>query len=104
MIIKLFAINIPNIGEKAKVKTLSINFYHHPNMETSIDLNLDKSILLKITLCFYFNDFKLSIQPFIFDYKYTIKIMDNDINEIILQDGQFIRLLDKGYEIVTIKQ
>ena len=77
-------------------------------METSIDLNLDKSYFIKnnelLSACFILMILSYQSQPFIFDYKYTIKIMDNDINEIKLEDGQFIRLLDKGYEIVTIKK
>ena len=99
-----------NIGEKTKeVKNPFLQIsYHHPKMETSIDLNLDKSYFIKnnelLSACFILMILSYQSQPFIFDTKYSIKIMDNEINQITLEDGQFIRLLDKGYEIVTIKK
>ena len=36
--------------------------------------------------------------------QYKINIMDDDINTITLTADSFIRLLEKGYEIVTIKK
>lgn len=92
---------------KVRNPFLSIS-YHHPNMNEPIDLNLDKCYFIQnneiLSACFILMFLSYQSQPYYFDNKYTIKLMDNDLNEITLQNNQFIRLLDKGYEIVTLKK
>lgn len=99
--------NISLETKEVKNPFLTIS-YHHPDMLSPIELNLDKFYFIQnnelLSACFILMILSYQSQPFVFDYKYTIKMMDNDLNPVSLKNEQFIRLLDKGYEIVTLKK
>jgi hypothetical protein len=94
---------MPTTIKKSPAKFLCIT-YKHPEMEKSIEINIDKSwfyagnVLLSST--FVLRALKYQSQQFFFDMNYTICIMDNDINIITLGSEKHILLTEDGYEVI----
>ena len=82
--------------------------YVHPDMNSSIDIHIPNKYFIEnnelLSACFIAKYLKYQELPFDFSMQYKINIMDDDINTITLTADSFIRLLEKGYEIVTIKK
>jgi hypothetical protein len=87
----------------SSVRFLSIE-YRHPNMQTGIYFDLptgmytvDNEILssLFVKRCLEYQS-----APYIFDMNYTLHLIDQDIAELELFSGQFIRIHDDTYSVV----
>jgi hypothetical protein len=78
--------------------------YHHPEMKDSLILEIPKEWCC-IGNVFFSPVFVLRMLyyqtlPFVFDMRYTLDIMDNDLNMFSLTSQQFIVLKEMSYEIV----
>ena len=90
-------------NQRSPAKFLSIE-YKHPDMKDSIELSFDKSWFIKgnelFMPTFVLRALKYQSQPFIFDARYTITIMDSDINMIEFGNNKHIELTNNGYKVV----
>lgn len=81
--------------------------YNHPNMKTTISLNLDKRYLITgnelFSPCFVLKCLNYQKEPYVFDKDYSLSILDSDIKNITIGSGEYIRLTDIKYEIINIK-
>lgn len=80
--------------------------YTHPKMSDGIVINLTKNMYCNtnriLTPLFVKRYLEHQEKPYVFDYKYTINIMDNCINMFSLKSNQHIYLHDKKYDVVTV--
>ena len=94
---------IPSTIKKSAAKFLSIE-YKHPEMEKSIEINMDKSWFYTgnelFTSTFVLRVLKYQLKHFFFDMNYKICIMDNNINIIEFGSNKHILLTEDGYELV----
>ena len=90
-------------NQRSCAKFLSIE-YIHPDMKNSIELTLDNSWFIAgnelFMPTFVLRELKYQSQPFIFDARYTIAIMDSDINMIEFGNNKHIELTKNGYKVV----
>ena len=81
--------------------------YHHTRMKHTISLNLDKRYLITgnelFSPCFVLKCLNYQKEPFVFDADYKLTFLDSDINTVVLNSNQYIRLSDKTYEVVALK-
>jgi hypothetical protein len=88
----------------SNIKFISIE-YTHPIMKSSLVINLDKSnysIGSEILSPTFIKRY-LSYQPvnYYFDYDYEVKIIDGDLKQFSLKNGQYVALNQDSYEIVS---
>jgi len=102
-IVSIHDAQIPSTIQKSAAKFLSIE-YKHPEMETSIEIHMDKTWFytgnVLFTPTFVLRALKYQSQQFYFDMNYTICIMDKDINMIEFGSHKYILLTETGFEIV----
>ena len=93
-------------SEKTRNQFLSIE-YIHPLMDEKIVIDLNSSLYLigNEILSADFIERYLEYQniPFVFDYDYSIEIMDSKINTFTIKYGQYILLNKTNYEILDHK-
>ena len=89
----------------SKVSFLSVE-YIHPEMDQRIPLEIDSGYMITNNVLFspLFVRRCLEYQtvPFIFDYDYTLRIMDSDVNTIEVKSNQHIHLNEKDYTLVEM--
>jgi len=91
------------IPKNSSVSFLDIQ-YHHPEMKESIILEVPKewccvgnqlfSPTFVLRMLYY------QTLPFVFDMRYTLEIMDNDLNILSLNSKQTMVLKDTGYDVL----
>jgi hypothetical protein len=98
-----FSINKQNIPKISSISFLDIQ-YHHPDMKDSLILKIPKewccvgnelfspAFILRML---YYQSF-----PFVFDMRYTLDIMDNQLNMLSLNSHQHILLQNTTYEVI----
>jgi hypothetical protein len=80
--------------------------YHHPDMEESIPILLTESMMMVNTelLSYAFIGWYLKKLPaytkYVFDDRYTIQLLDDNINMVKLRSNQYIKLGVKTYEVM----
>jgi len=78
--------------------------YYHKMMENTIPIDLHKGFFLMkneiLSKAFIFRYLEYQSLPFYFDYDYEIRIIDKDLNSIVLKSDDYIFLNCFGYEIV----
>lgn len=88
---------------QSKVSFLTID-YTHPDMPGKIVINIPKTAytINNIILSSLFIKRYLEYQPdeYIFDDKYTLKLMDNNIKMLSLKFNDFILIKEKTYEVI----
>jgi hypothetical protein len=115
-------VNIENVEKKLRVirntpcrpfsfsdvNLSSVSFldiqYHHPEMKDSLILEIPKDWCCVgndlFSSAFILRMLYYQTLPFVFDMRYTLDIMDNDLNMFSLNSHQFIVLKETSYEIV----
>ena len=78
--------------------------YHHPDMKESLILEIPREWFCVGNEMFS-SEFILRVLyyqplPFVFDMRYTLEIMDNDLNMITMDSTQKMILEESGYRIV----
>jgi hypothetical protein len=88
--------------DKSKVHFLSIE-YTHPDMNESIELQLDRSWFVVgneiFTSTFILRVLNYQSQLFVFDEKYKIKIMDENCNIIEFGEEKYMVITEDEYEV-----
>ena len=80
--------------------------YHHPDMKDSLILEIPREWFCigneMFTPEFILRVLYYQPLPFVFDMRYTLEIMDNDLNMITMDSTQKMVLNNSGYEVVCI--
>ena len=88
--------------EKSSIRFLSIE-YIHPEMDESIELQLDKSWFIVgnelFTSTFILRTLNYQSSYYVFDEKYKIKIMDGNCNIFCFGEDTYMKITKNGYEI-----
>lgn len=88
--------------DKSAVHFLSIE-YTHPDMNESIELQLDRSWFVVgnelFTSTFILRVLNYQSQLFVFDEKYKIKIMDENCNIVEFGEEKYMVITEDGYEL-----
>lgn len=88
--------------EKSNIRFLSIE-YTHPDKTIPIELHLENAWLFTgnelFTSAFVLRCLEYQSCNYVFDYDYTLKIMDADCNIFILTSSDHLLLKKDGYEI-----
>lgn len=91
-------------AEKCPVKFLSIE-YTHPSMIRSIILEIDDGAYIKnnmiLSPLFVLRLLDHQQQSYIFDMKYVLKIMDDNINAFTVTSDQYVLLEKSSYKVLT---
>jgi len=91
-------------SRKLRYKFLSIE-YTHPNMKKSVVLTLDENMYHEnneiLSASFIMRLLKHQKEPFVFDENYALKIMDSNINNIVLKSNEYLILGKMEYTIGT---
>jgi hypothetical protein len=78
--------------------------YKHPEMQTSIDLTINNGWFMEgneiLSRSFIFRELYYQSKSFVFDEKYTLEIIDRNINIIELGYYEYIEIKNDSYEIV----
>lgn len=81
--------------------------YTHPKMLSGIVLDLPTNIYNPssniLTPAFIKRYLEYQELPYVFDMRYTLKILDTNINIFTMKSNQYIKLTDNSYEVVTIE-
>ena len=89
---------------KCSVKFLSIE-YTHPSMTRSIILEIDDGAYIKNNMImsplFIMRLLDYQQQSYIFDMKYVLKIMDDNINTFTVTYDQYVLLEKSSYKVLT---
>jgi hypothetical protein len=96
-----------SILKTSSVKFLSIE-YQHPDMNEPICIKLPSSFYLEgnsiLSAAFIRQWLEETGVPYVFDNRYTIYIIDQDVSSISLSNKEYITILsDKKYKICTNK-
>ncbi len=77
--------------------------YTHPEMTNSIILDVNNNYFVEnneiLSSIFVLRCLKYQYEPYVFDERYTLKIIDNNINDIILKPNQYVKILRDKYVI-----
>lgn len=91
--------------EKAARSILTVE-YTHPEMSNPIILTIDSGYFVEnneiLSPTFVHRCLLMQSEPFVFDYKYKLKIMDNKIKTIHLDSNFFILIKKTGYELICL--
>jgi len=89
---------------KSSVKFLSVE-YTHPSMIRSIILEIDDGVYIKnnmiLSPLFVLRLLDHQPQSYIFDMKYVLKIMDDNINTFTVTYDQYVVLEKSSYKVLT---
>lgn len=89
----------------SNVKFLSI-VYTHPDMKTQIPLELSKHwyVVKNELFCpeFVFRQLSYQPEPFVFDLRYKLQLMDNNVNSFELTVTDYIELEENEYSIKKV--
>jgi len=98
------------VDEQTTVPVLSsLSFidiqYIHPEMKTPVILEIPKEWCCVgnelFTPVFVIRMLYYQTLPFVFDLRYTLDIMDNELNMFTLDCGHHIIVRDKGYQMIS---
>lgn len=88
---------------KGKNYFLSVE-YTHPKMSSGIVLNLPTNVYNAtsniLTPAFIKRYLEYQEQSYVFDMRYTLKILDTNINMFNMKSNQYIRINDRSYDVV----
>lgn len=94
-------INEPSVV--SKVKFLDIQ-YHHPDMKEPLILELSKEYYYSgnqlFSDTFVYRMLLYQPFPFVFDERYTLEIMDNELETMTLKPSEYLILDDTSYRVV----
>jgi len=94
------------LNKQSNVSFISIE-YTHPNMQSKIILTIPKNTYFvnNIILSSVFIKRYLEYQPerYVFDDKYIVNLMDNNINMFSLKYNEYILIKEKTYEVIKNK-
>ena len=80
--------------------------YTHPEMPKGIVMELNTNLFYEknhlLTPTFVRRYLEHQEEPYIFDTKYVIKIMDTNINTITIKPNQYIQLKRMGYDVINV--
>ena len=80
--------------------------YTHPNMSAGIVLDLPTNVYNAtsniLTPAFIKRYLEYQSLPYVFDMRYTLKILDTNINMFNMRSNQHIKINDRSYVVVTI--
>jgi hypothetical protein len=80
--------------------------YTHPMMKKGIMLDMPISMYSKtnsiLTPVFFKRYLEYQEKPYVFDMRYVINIMDTNINMFTLKSNQYIKIKERGYDIITV--
>ena len=95
----------PYCIKPSKTHFLSI-IYTHPKLDNGIHIEIPKNGLLQgneiLSQHFILRYLEYQSFPFWFDLKYTLQIMDNNINQFTLSSNQYLLLSEKEYIIKNL--
>lgn len=81
--------------------------YHHPDMDEPIQIQLPESMMMVnnelysyVFMCWYLKQLP-GYMKYVFDDKYTIHLVDERINIVVLRSNQYIKLGQNSYEVMT---
>ena len=81
-------------------------FYNHPSMMDSIQINIPEKMMLVgnelFNATFILRCLHLTNEHYIFDDKYTIQIMDSEIDEYNIKYGQYLYINKDTFELKSI--
>lgn len=79
--------------------------YTHPKMSSGIVFNLPTNVYNAtsniLTPAFIKRYLEYQELPYVFDMRYTLKILDTNINMFNMKSNQYIRINDRSYDVVT---
>ena len=91
-------------NEISNVTFLCIS-YNHPNMKQPIFIELKKSEMVEkneiLSAAFIKRILDYQPEKYVFDMNYTLKIIDNNVNELVLNSKQYIVLNETNYCVIT---
>ena len=91
-----------NATSKASFLCIS---YNHQNMKRPIFIELNKNEMIVnneiLSATFIKRYLEYQQEKYVFDMNYTLKIIDNNVNEIVLISNQYIVLNEKDYTVIT---
>lgn len=78
--------------------------YTHPEMTKPVVLEINQNYFVEnneiLSNIFVLRCLKYQYEPYIFDEKYVLKIIDNDIEDFILKPTQYVKILKDKYVIM----
>ena len=87
---------------KSKVRFLSVE-YSVPLSKTTVSLKIPGEMLIQgnelFSHAFVRRMLEYQSEAFVFDFNYRLKLMDGDINEVVLNNTQYIVLGETEYEV-----
>jgi len=95
------------VSEPKNVKNRFLTIeYRHKNMESPIDITLQKSDLLEdneiLSFTFLNKHLLYNYSNFVIDNEYALYIVDTDLNTLELNYDKYIKLTQSGYEIASL--
>ena len=80
--------------------------YTHPNMSAGIVLDLPTNMYNAtsniFTPAFIKRYLEYQSLPYVFDMRYTLKILDTNVNMFNMRSNQHIKINDRSYDVVTV--
>ena len=81
--------------------------YIHPGISENIEITIPKSQYIAsndlLSKTYIFNYLRKQSQPYIFDDKYKLQIMDENLNIFEIDSQQYIQLLEGGYTVCNLQ-
>jgi hypothetical protein len=94
------------LNVQSKVSFISIE-YTHPNMQSKIILTIPKNTYfvnnIILSSVFIKRYLEYQSESYVFDDKYVVKLMDNNINMFSLKYNEYIFIKEKTYEVIKNK-
>ena len=91
---------------QSKVSFISIE-YTHPNMQSKIILTIPKNTYyvnnIILSSVFIKRYLEYQSESYVFDDKYVVKLMDNNINMFSLKYNEYVLIKEKTYEVIKNK-
>jgi len=90
---------------KGKNYFLSIE-YTHPRMSSGIVMDMPTNVYNAnsdiLTPAFIKRYLEYQSLPYVFDMRYTLKMLDTNINMFNMKSNQYIKIKDRSYDVVTV--
>lgn len=94
------------LNVQSKISFISIE-YTHPDMQGKIIITVPKNTYfvnnIILSSVFIKRYLEYQYENYVFDDKYIIQIMDNNINMFSLKHNEYILIKDKSYEVIKNK-
>lgn len=94
------------LNKQSKVSFISIE-YTHPNMQSKIILTIPKNTYfvnnIILSSVFIKRYLEYQSESYVFDNKYIVNLMDNNINMCSLKYNEYILIKEKTYEVIKNK-